>query len=247
MRSRAQYDAVLRLIAAGATDGAVANVLGIPRETVRDWRRAAGAGKRYVTKLDPACPVCCPGVPFDKSAYAYLLGLYLGDGWLSEHRRKVFKLRVSLDARQPAIFEECKRAIIDVAPGRRIGHQSGRGCVIVGAYWKHWCCLFPQHGPGRKHSRRIELARWQLEIARAFPNRLLRGLIHSDGCRVANRVGGGVYPRYLFSNRSADILRIFCRACEVFGVSWTQPSFKHISVAKARDVARLDAIIGAKQ
>jgi hypothetical protein len=31
-----------------------------------------------------------------------------------------------------------------------------------------------------------------------------------------------------------------------FGVSWTQPSLKHISVAKARDVARLDVIIGPK-
>jgi hypothetical protein len=159
----------------------------------------------------------------------------------------VYKLRICLDARQPLIIDECERAMASVTPGRRVGRQAGRGCVIVGAYWKHWPCLFPQHGPGRKHSRRIELAPWQREIAQAFPDRLLRGLIHADGCRVANRVGRGVYPRYLFSNRSVDIQQIFCHACEDFGVSWTQPSFKHISVARAHDVARLDAIIGPKR
>jgi hypothetical protein len=172
--------------------------------------------------------------------------VYLGDGCLSEHPRGVFKLRVSLDARQPAILEECSRAVAVVAPGRRVGRQAGRGCVIVGAYWKHWRCLFPQHGPGRKHHRPIQLEEWQLEITETLPDRLLRGLIQADGCRVANRVGRRAYPRYMFSNRSLDILRIFCRACEAFGVSWTQPSFKHISVARGRDVARLDAIIGPK-
>ena len=109
MRTRAKYDAVRTLISSGSTDGAVASALGIPRETVRDWRRAASAGRAYGTKLDPACPVCSLGAPFDKPAYAYLLGLYLGDGWLSEHPRSVFKLRVSLDARQPAIVDESRR------------------------------------------------------------------------------------------------------------------------------------------
>jgi hypothetical protein len=190
--------------------------------------------------------VCSTSALLDEHAYAYLLEMYLGDGCLSEHPRAVFKLRVSLDARQPAIVEECAKAIGLVAPGKRVNRQSGRGCVILGAYWKHWRCLFPQHGAGRKHNRRIELAGWQLEIAQAYPDRLLRGLIQADGCRVANRVGRFVYPRYLFSNRSRDILGIFCSACEAFGVSWTQPSFKHISVARARDVARLDTIVGPK-
>ena len=134
-----------------------------------------------------------------------------------------------------------------VARGRSVSRQKAPGCLVVSAYWKHWVCLFPQHGPGKKHSRRIELAPWQSRIARAHPDRLLRGLIHSDGCRVANRVGRGMYPRYLFSNRSKDVLRIFCAACEAAGLSWTQPSFKHISVARARDVARLDEMVGAKE
>jgi hypothetical protein len=134
-----------------------------------------------------------------------------------------------------------------VARGRRVNCQPATGCLVVNAYWKHWVCLFPQHGPGKKHSRRIVLAPWQSQIARAHPDRLLRGLIHSDGCRVVNRVGRRAYPRYLFSNRSPDVLRIFCGACEAAGLSWTQPSFKLISVARAHDVAKLDETVGAKE
>jgi hypothetical protein len=26
------------------------------------------------------------------------------------------------------------------------------GCTEVASYSKHWPCLFPQHGPGRKHA-----------------------------------------------------------------------------------------------
>lgn len=46
-----------------------------------------------------------------------------------------------------------------------------------------WSCLFPQHGPGRKHARPIVLADWQQEIVCEHPGRFLRGLIHSDGWR----------------------------------------------------------------
>jgi hypothetical protein len=59
-----------------------------------------------------------------------------------------------------------------------------------------------------------ELEPWQREITTEFPQELLRGLIHSDGCRTMNRfktklpsgrVAAYQYPRYFFSNLSEDI------------------------------------------
>jgi hypothetical protein len=47
-------------------------------------------------------------------------------------------------------------------------------------------CLFPQHGPGRKHERVLEMADWQRAIVERHPADFLRGLFHSDGCRVNN-------------------------------------------------------------
>lgn len=196
-----------------------------------DHRRAAGDGARLAQAH--RCGRCPRG--------SYLLGLYLGDGCLSLHRRGVYRLRVSLDASQPLVVSTCSDAMAAVARGRRVGCLAGRGCLVVNAYWKHWPCLLPQHAPGRKHSRRIALLGWQREILAEEPEALLRGFIHSDGSRTLNRVGGSVYPRYEFSNRSADILQIFCQTCDNLGVHWTRPAPTKVSIARRTDVARLDA------
>ena len=42
------------------------------------------------------CPVA--------ASYVYLLGLYLGDGYISEHRRSVYRLRIVLDVKYPEII-----------------------------------------------------------------------------------------------------------------------------------------------
>jgi hypothetical protein len=101
-----------------------------------------------------------------------------------------------------------------------------------------------------KHRRKIELTEWQVDIVGNHPARLLRGLIHSDGCRLINRVRTrGVpyeYPRYQFTNLSPDIRAIFCGACDDLGVRWTQSNSVTISVSRAGDVAKLDSVIGPK-
>lgn len=127
-------------------------------------------------------PLCGDG-QLQPRAYAYLLGLYLGDGHISLHRRGVYHLRITLDARYGQIVAEAAQAMALVAHGRRIGLQPAPGCIVVGSYWKHWPCLFPQYGPGAKHTRPIKLDDCQLDILRSEAA-LLRGLIHSDGCRV---------------------------------------------------------------
>ena len=55
------------------------------------------------------------------------------------------------------------------------------------------------------------------------------------------------YPRYQFSNRSADIKRIFCDACDAIGVRWRRMNQWNISVARRESVERLDAFIGPKR
>jgi hypothetical protein len=181
--------------------------------------------------------------------YAYLLGLYLGDGCLSAARRDVYKLRITLDSRYPGIIRECASAMAGVLPNA-VAVQRRAGCSEVYSHSKRWICLFPQHGPGRKHEREIVLAEGQRQIAEGQPRRLLRGLIHSDGCRFTNPVRhqGKLYrySRYQFTNRSADIRRIFCEACDRLGIEWRQMNPRNISVARRASVARLDEFVGPK-
>lgn len=130
------------------------------------------------------CPRC-HGRDLDREAYAYLLGLYLGDGHIVAMRRGVHKLSIYQDQRYVGLLVECVSAMARVRSGGRPPHGLRRdGAVEIYSYWKHWTCLFPQHGPGRKHQRSIRLATWQEEIASRHPQALIRGLIHSDGCRA---------------------------------------------------------------
>jgi hypothetical protein len=186
----------------------------------------------------------------DEAAYAYLLGQYLGDGTIVAVSRSQ-RLEISTTAGWPGVRDEVTASITTVL-GRppRVGAER-RGAVAVSSYSVHWPCLFPQHGPGRKHSRLIELTTWQAELALARePGRLLRGLIHSDGWRGSNRVTtrgrAYEYPRYMFFNMSDDILGIFCLACDALGVEWRASGQHAISVARRRSVALLDEHIGPK-
>jgi hypothetical protein len=184
----------------------------------------------------------------DRALYAYLLGVYLGDGCISLGRRGVFRLRIVLDLKYPNFVDECAAAISAVGQ-RPTGRVQRQGCVELYSNWKHWPCLFPQHAPGPKHRREIKLVDWQLECTRAHPDQFLRGLNHSDGCRLTNRVRNRKgkeyeYPRYMFTNFSSDIRKIFCDACVEYGVAWRQMNWKTISVARSADVAKLDAAIG---
>ena len=117
-------------------------------------------------------------------------------------------------------------------------------------YSKHWPCLFPQHGAGRKHLRAIKLATWQLEILEGSHESFLRGLIHSDGCRIIarERQAGRVRdaPRYIFSNRSEDIKTLFCESCDALGIRWTRPSDKEVAIYRLESVARMDRFVGPK-
>ena len=113
------------------------------------------------------------------------------------------------------------------------------GMTEVKSYSKHWPCLFPQHGPGMKHTRKIELAGWQQVIVDRYPGDFARGLFHSDGCRGMNRVRRVLaerdhwyeYPRYLFVNESKDILGLCGEALDRLGVEWRFARPDVISVA----------------
>jgi hypothetical protein len=194
--------------------------------------------------------------PADPFSYAYLLGMYLGDGHLAGNGRS-WQLVVSVDSAHEEIIEECQGAMLLTLPCRRPRlrvHPTDR-CVRVASMAKAWRDLLPQHGPGRKHERPIVLAPWQQEIVEQHTWQFVRGLIHSDGCRTVNRfktrlpsgrVAEYAYPRYFFSNLSPDIRRLFCDACDRLGVRWTQSNPRNISVSHRASVALLDEYVGPK-
>jgi hypothetical protein len=86
MRPPDQVKTVVDLASTGLSPSVISRETGIPRSTVRTWL----AGRLpHGGALGGACQGCgaphrLDGLP---PAYVYLLGLYLGDGCISEHRR----------------------------------------------------------------------------------------------------------------------------------------------------------------
>jgi len=238
---------VLALLEQGRSLNSVSKETGISRAAIRSWQ----------DRLDPLPSITtpAPGPPADNQAYAYLLGLYLGDGCVSAHPRGTgYYLRIACADAWPGLLQLCREAISKVRPGIGVYVLQKEGYAMVTSYSPHWPSLFPQHAPGKKHERRIALASWQQEIVDAHPWEFIRGLIHSDGCRITNwttRVVGGErkryeYPRYFFTNLSADIRQLYTDTLDKVGVSWKQANAQNISVARKASVALMEIHVGPK-
>jgi hypothetical protein len=240
MHSSATVEAAVALHSIGMDIGWIARELDVSRRSVSRWCDNPVRRRDLPRAIPP-------------EQYAYLLGLYLGDGHIARAGHGSQYLTIACDAGYPRIVGLARDAMSQVVHNASVWlveHPVDR-CVRVVSCSRWWPVLFPQAGPGRKHARSIVLARWQREICRYEARALVRGLIHSDGSRfVANqRVAGKTYPyvRYAFSIRSADIRSIFCDHLDVLGIGWTQPNESLIAIDRRSEVAKLDAFVGPKR
>lgn len=244
---------ILELWSEGYNKLQIAKETKIPRGTVRDcieqFGNVATLEQQYhQERLSNALfYVQDTSLPQVQKEYAYLLGLYLGDGTVSKIP-KTYKLRVFLDSRYPNIINGCAQAMQTILPTNKIGIIKQKGnWFVVQCHSNDLPDLFPQHGPGMKHLRKIQLEEWQQEIVDRYPLEFFKGLYHSDGTRSQNIVKGKDYRRYTFTNMSEDIRQMFIHACELLGLHWTTKTSKRdIMISRREDVAYLDSLIGPK-
>ena len=184
--------------------------------------------------------------------YAYVLALYLGDGYIARYPR-TFRLEITLDAAYPGIIGECKRAVAALTPRNpvRVLSYHGASFVDVACYSSLWPDLIPQIGPGPKHRRRIVLERWQEAVVEAEPRSFIRGLFLSDGSYFRNSVRSSTgklysYDRYMFANHSRDIRELFRWACSLVGVETQMARWRNVSVGRRESVGKLNEFLGPK-
>ena len=248
----------LTLLRDGAKNADVARQFNMPLGTISYWKHVDRAKRGECPgRIPPPCPRCDGAL--DLPAYSYVLGLYLGDGHIIQNRAmRSPSLSITCADAHPGLMDECEKAMRSVFPGNSVCRVRRKGCHEVKLYSRHLWCLFPQHGPGKKHERRIALEPWQQDIVDAHPWEFIRGLIHSDGCRITNwttRMVAGErkryeYPRYFFTNKSDDIRKLFTDALDKVGVGWTTLARGsdpfNISVARKASVALMDTHVGPK-
>lgn len=260
MRTYEEYERILDLWELGFPKKRIAIILGIPRPTLRDCIKRYGnlqgleENREWASRNTPdevLNRICNSDNYPTQQAYAYVLGMYLGDGYIVRNKR-VYFLRIALDSAYPEIIERCYQSIQKLLPDNKVNviHSTQGNWVEVICTYKFWPDVFPQHGKGVKHEREIRLEAWQQAIVDAYPLEFFRGLYHSDGSRFSNVVNGTDYPRYQFSNISDDIRRMFCETCDKLDLHWTTKARlgrpTDIFISKRADVEFLDRHIGPK-
>lgn len=227
----------------------------IPRTTVHRFIKRYQTVERFDEEFDRTLKLDV--LPFLKSPerqhqemrfhYAYILGMYLGDGHIATEPR-TYRMMIFLDKKYPNIIQRCFKSLQKILPANPVNivKKRSQNCVYVGCYSNQFPEIFPQYGAGKKHNRDIILEEWQEQIVDQYPLEFLRGLYHSDGSRSQNIVKGRNYPRYTFSNRSDEIRKMFTDTAENLGLKWTTANKHNVAISRRDDVAWLDEHIGEK-
>jgi len=249
MRSNNEYRQILSLWESGLNKSQIARKIGIPRETVRDCVnkfKTLRDLEEYLHREQKLHWTVRRKSQEFRVNYAYMLGVYLGDGYIATHPR-TYRLRISLDKKYPDIIQRVIDSMQALVPNNGVHTVDGIGCLEVSCYCNDWIEMFPQHGEGVKHKRDIVLENWQEKIVDEYLIEFVRGLYHSDGSRTVPYKGTEkeMRPRYYFTNYSQDIQQLFCDAVEKLGLNWTKWG-KNVSIIRKADVAFLEEHLGAK-
>ena len=113
----------LSLAAEGVNDCEIARRLGVPRTTVRDWRKPRYSPRSGRERgICPRCWRSAPPIVFTDDDYAELLGLYLGDGHITALARTE-RLRLSLDAKYADVNDESEALLRRCFPHNRVARM----------------------------------------------------------------------------------------------------------------------------
>ena len=234
----------------------ISKLTGINRSTVRGWLRGERKSKdEFIGSASKSCNDRI-GSFFDelksnshfRSDYYYLLGQYLGDGHIVKTPRS-YKLRIFSSDCYGKIYDKIVDSIFTIT-NNKVNYIQKQGCKEVYVYSSIIPTLFPQYGPGKKHTRKIELTDWQLDNIDYAS--LLKGLLQSDGCYYYSR-GAWLYN---FVNCSLDIINIY-RSCldnlniehrfRARGMNNRVSQAYVVTVSKKDSVIKMYDLIGSKK
>ena len=122
---------------------------------------------------------------------AYVIGVAIGDGNLSNPNGRAVRLRVSCDNKYPRIIERIKNAVQYLFPTNKvslINHyaRSGTWCDISCYSNKLENFLGWKAKGGSKYNQRISVPIW-IRVNKKCTISCLRGLFETDGCIYKDR------------------------------------------------------------
>ena len=179
--------------------------------------------------------------------YSYLLGAYLGDGWITKQTTQM-KFCICKDRSRQTILDFWRRLLSKIGTVSTF-HRKSNCDVLKIALPLEFMNIFPQSGDGFKNLRCVELVSWQYEIIDY--KFLLLGLFHTDGsCYKPTPTSAKLV--YEFSNTSMDVIKIYKQCLENLGIPFSEYDIKRKTpakriVARGETAKRMFSLIGTKE
>jgi hypothetical protein len=210
---------VLKLFNNGDNKLKISKETGIPYSILKKWVSSKNIKEAYspITNFKKYL-----NNKIKQKAYSFILAVYLGDGYISTYKTfRAPKLCFSNDKKYIKNTQEWVEKLQILFPDNKVNIYPKRNgnCYMIQVYSKKILDLFPQHGIGKKHTRKIRLKTWQNNIVKKYPEEFIRGCIQSDGSIYEQTIKNYKYKNYCFVNKSKDITMLFILALSLKGIN----------------------------
>lgn len=137
--------------------------------------------KSSAARLEGSSPSSGTEIEFLKHL-AYITGVAIGDGNLSNPNKRAIRLRVSCDTKYPEIIKEICSSIKIILPKNKVSLVKKKGnCVDISCYsnnWGKW--LDWKYDKGPKYEQVIRIPKW-IKNDSDYSKPCLKGLFQTDG------------------------------------------------------------------
>jgi len=137
-----------------------------------------------------------PELNSDKNLQAYIIGLAIGDGNLSNPNSRAVKLRITCDIKYPNLIQHIIKSLKELLPENKVGVVKLKSNALdVYAYSNHLENLLGwKVGYGSKFIQNVSTPGW-IKEKDEYKIKYLKGLIETDGSIYMDRG----YPMVIFS------------------------------------------------
>lgn len=124
---------------------------------------------------------------------AYVVGVALGDGNLSNPNGRATRLRITCDKKYPLLIERIVSSLYKILPDNKVSLIDREGCFDVSCYSNQFeDFLGWKVSGGSKEKQNVRVPRWILEKD-VYIKRCLKGLFETDGSIYKDRT-------YIYAN-----------------------------------------------
>ncbi len=144
----------------------------------------------------------------NKKLQAYIVGLSLGDGNLSNPNGRAVRLRITCDKKYPLLIKHIKSCVELLLPQNKINIVNKKGnCIDISTYSNYWSKLLWQWDKGSKDKQNVFIPNW-IKNNLNLSKECLRGLFQTDGSIYKDRNYLMVNFVNTASNLSKDVFKM---------------------------------------